>query len=328
MFVPRTVKRTALIEVYAKKCQLWLAYRISKAALLLFRGSFRALPIRLFRLMVGSVTGVIITVFLSRRRIMENVNKALGETCSVATKKGLAKGVKFNIGRNLQDCILQWLDPRYVIEHVTVAGIENLEAALARKKGVIALGAHLGNYVLVGARLGIEGFPFHTLFRVPSDKRVEEMIHQIVGSFHQNIIPSHPRKVAVTRILSALKENEIVFMLADNLKKGRIPTSLFGQTVFSPRGPVSLALRSGAAVLPVYLVRNYQGGLDLVIAREIPMMRNGNLAADIVRNTDSTMVYLEDLIRSYPDQWTWLTVRMGGRRQTFAPCEGALRRFY
>ena len=170
MFVPRTVKRTALIEVYAKKCQLWLAYRISKAALLLFRGSFRALPIRLFRLMVGSVTGVIITVFLSRRRIMENVNKALGETCSVATKKGLAKGVKFNIGRNLQDCILQWLDPRYVIEHVTVAGIENLEAALARKKGVIALGAHLGNYVLVGARLGIEGFPFHTLFRVPSDK--------------------------------------------------------------------------------------------------------------------------------------------------------------
>jgi len=117
-------------------------------------------------------------------------------------------------------------------------------------------------------------------------------------------------------------------MLADNLKKGKIPTSLFGQTVFSPRGPVSLALRSGAAVLPVYLIRNYQGGLDLVIAQEIPMMRNGNLAADIVRNTDSTMVYLEDLIRSYPDQWTWLTVRMGGRRQTFAPCEGALRRFY
>jgi len=115
---------------------------------------------------------------------MKNVNKVLGEICSVATKKGLAKGVQFNTSRNLQDCILQWLDPRYVIEHVTVTGIENLKAALARKKGVIALGAHLGNYVLVGARLGIEGYPFHTLFRVPSDKRVEEMIYQIVGSFH------------------------------------------------------------------------------------------------------------------------------------------------
>jgi len=299
--------------------QLWLAYRISKAALLLFRGSFRALPIRLFRLMVGSVTGVIITVFLSRRRIMENVNKALGETCSVATKEGLAKGVQFNIGRNLQDCILQWLDPEYVIEHVTLTGIENLEAALARKKGVIALGAHLGNYVLVGARLGIEGYPFHTLFRVPSDKRVQEMIHQIVISFHQNIIPSQPRRVAVTRILSALKENEIVFILSDNLKKGKIPTSLFGQTVFSPRGPVSLALRSGAVVLPIYLIRNYQGGLDLNIGQEIPMTRNGSLPADIVINTDSTMVYLEDLIRRYPDQWSWLTVRMQGRRQDVDP---------
>ena len=319
MFVPRTVKRTAQIEVYAKKCQLWLAYRISKAALLLFRGSFRALPIRLFRLMVGSVTGVIITVFLSRRRIMKNLNKALGETCSVATKKGLAKGVQFNIARNLQDCILQWLDPKYVIERVTLTGIENLEAALARGKGVIALGAHLGNYVLVGARLGIEGYPFHTLFRLPSDKGVQKIIHKIVVSFHQNIIPSQPRRVAVTRILSALKENEIVFILADNLKKGKIPTSLFGQTVFSPRGPVSLALRSGAAVLPVYLIRNYQGGLDLIIGQEIPMKRNGSLPADIVTNTDSNMVYLEDLIRRYPDQWSWLTVRMRGRRQAIAP---------
>jgi len=323
-----TVKWTAHVSAYAKKTQLWLVYRISKAALVLFRGSFRALPIRLFRLMMGSVTGVIITVFLSRRRIMKNVNKALGEICSVATKKGLAKGVQFNISRNLQDCILQWLDPRYVIEHVTVTGIENLEAALARKKGVIALGAHLGNYVLVGARLGIEGYPFHTLFRVPSDKRVQEMIHQLVVSFHQNIIPSHPRRVAVTRILSALKDNEIVFILADNLKRGKIPTSLFGQTVLSPRGPVSLALRSGAAVLPVYMIRNYQGVLDLIIGQEIPMTRNGSLPADIVRNTDRTMVYLEDLIRSYPDQWSWLTVRMRGRRQVVAPREGALRRFY
>ncbi len=311
--------RTALVRLYTKKFQMWLVYRVSKAALVLFRGSFRALPIRLFRLMMGSVTGVIISVFLSRRRIMENVNKALGGTCSVATKEGLAKGVQFNIGRNLQDCILQWLDPRYVIEHVTVTGIENLEAALARGKGVIALGAHLGNYVLVGARLGIEGYPFHTLFRVPSDKRVEQMIYQIAGSFHQNIIPSQPRRVAVTRILSALKENEIVFILSDNLKKGKIPTSLFGQTVFSPRGPVSLALRSGAVVLPIYLIRNYQGGLDLNIGQEIPMTRNGSLPADIARNTDRTMVYLEDFIRSYPDQWSWLTVRMRGRSQVVAP---------
>ncbi len=205
--------------------------------------------------------------------------------------------------------------------------MENLQAALSRGKGVIALGAHLGNYVLVGARLGLEGYRFHTLFRFLSDKRVQAIINRNVNSFHQDLIPSLPRRNAVTRILSALKENDIVFILADSLKKGRIPTSLFGQTVLSPRGPVSLALRSGAAVLPVYLIRNYQGGLDLIIGQEIPMTRNGSLQADIVRNTDRIMVYLEDLIRSYPDQWSWLTVRMRGRRQTFAPSEGALRRF-
>ena len=314
-----TLMRTAPVKVYAKKFQMWLAYRMAEGVLFLFRKSFKALPVGMFRLVTGSVAGTLISIFLSRRKIIKNLDKVLGETYSPATKKGLARGVQWNIGRNAQDCIFQWLDPRYVFENVTVTGIENLEAGLAKGKGVIALGAHLGNYVLVGARLGLEGYRFHTLFRVLSDKRVQDIIDRNVNSFHQNIIPSLPRRAAVTRVLSALKNNDIVFILADNLKKGKIPTSLFGQTVFSPRGPVSLALRSGAVVLPIYLIRNYQGGLDLIIGQEIPMTRNGSLTADIARNTDRTMVYLEDLIRCYPDQWSWLTVRMRGRKQAITP---------
>ena len=60
----------------------------------------------------------------------------------------------------------------------------------------------------------------------------------------------------------------------------------------------------------MYLVRNYQGGLDLVIEPEIPMIRNGSLAEDITQNTQHIVRYLENLIRRYPDQWNWLTVRM------------------
>jgi KDO2-lipid IV(A) lauroyltransferase len=310
---------TAPVKVYAKKFQMWLAYRMAEGVLFLFRKGFKALPVGLFRLVTGSVAGTLISIFLSRRRIIKNLDIALGETHSPATKKGIAKGVKLNTRRNIQDCIFQWLYPRYVFEQVTITGMENLQVALSRRKGVIALGAHLGNYVLVGARLGLEGYRFHTLIRIPSDKRVQDIIKLNVNSFHQNLIPSLPRRIAVARVLSALKDNDIVFILADNLKKGKIPTSLFGQTVFSPRGPVSLALRSGAVVLPIYLVRNYQGGHDLIIDQEIPMTRNGSLPVDIAKNTHRTMVYLEDLIRRYPDQWSWLTVRMRGRRQVVAP---------
>ena len=40
------------------------------------------------------------------------------------------------------------------------------------------------------------------------------------------------------------------------------------------------------------------------------MRRNLALAKDIAANTQRVVLYLELLIRSYPDQWNWLTVRM------------------
>lgn len=116
--------------------------------------------------------------------------------------------------------------------------------------------------------------------------------------------------MAVKRILHVLRKNEIVFILADNLKRGKVDSRLFGQRVCSARGPVSLALRSGAPVVPVYVVRTYEGKLHLIIEPEMTLTRNGSLSADIANNTQRVVGYLENLIRRYPDQWNWLTIRM------------------
>ena len=62
--------------------------------------------------------------------------------------------------------------------------------------------------------------------------------------------------------------------------------------------------------MPMYLVRQYHGAMELVIEPEVEMVRNGALANDIAENTQRVVLYLESLIRRYPDQWNWLTVRM------------------
>lgn len=308
-------KRRGRLKSYFKTVSLWSACRLIEAALAFFRGTFQLLPTRLFQLISGALFRCMMRFLLPRRRLVRNLNRAFGETYSPATKDGIARGVQFHFARSIQDCILQWLQPGYVNQLVSITGRENLEAALAKGKGVIALGAHIGNFALVGTRLGASGYPFNTLFRVPDYQGFKTLIEQYVVFFHQKLIPSRPRRSAVKKVLGVLEKNEIVFILADNLKKGRIETSLFGLKVLTPRGPVSLALRSGAAVLPVHLIRNYQGELELVIGSEIPMARNGSLPADIARNTDSTMAHLEKLIRSYPDQWNWLTIRMRRSKQ-------------
>ncbi len=284
--------------------------RICEACFLFFYGMQRRLPGWLFRKLSRPFLRLFIRLAIPRKRVIRNLSAAFGDSYTAPTKERIAKGVQEHFLQNLVDCFWQLSDAQHARKAIEIRGAENLQTSLAKGKGVIALGAQIGNFVLVGTRLGIEGYRFHTLFRMPANARIERLIAKFLPRYHQSVISAAAKRTAVTEILDALKRNEIAHILGDNLKKGRIDASLFGQRVPSPRGPISLALRSAAPVVPMYLVRNYQGEMNLVIEPEIEMIRDGNLSEDIERNTRQMVFFLESLIRKYPDQWNWLTVRL------------------
>lgn len=288
----------------------WLLLRLLEGVFFTCLFFLRTLPASLFRRLAAPSLKLLVAVLIPRRRIVRNLTAAFGKSYSPPTKAGLARGVQENFTTGLIDCFLQIADPGRARRKIAIEGRENLDAALARGSGVIALGAHIGNFVLVGTRLGIEGYPVSTLFRMPDDGRLRALIARHLPAFHQSVIPSRPRRAAIRGIFRALKQNETVFILGDNLKQGKVESSLFGQRVHTPRGPVSLALRTGAALVPMYLVRTYGGRLRLVIEPEMLLIRNGNVYEDVTGNTRRIVGYIEGLIGRYPDQWNWLTVRM------------------
>ncbi|HEY1375078.1 MAG TPA: hypothetical protein VGH50_21575 [Candidatus Binatia bacterium] len=287
-----------------------LAYRAIELLFVAFRFFIRCLPADTFRRLAAPAVGLVVRILIPRRRIVKNLHAAFGRSYSAATKAGLARGVQDNFARGVMDCFLQLADPERARRKIAIEGIEHLEAALAKGNGVIALGAHIGNFVLVGTRLGMESYSVSTLFRVPDDERLRALIERHLRFFHQQVIPSRPRRPAIRAMAEKLKRNEIVFILGDNLKQGKVEGSLFGRRVYTPRGPASLALRTGAALVPMYLVRNYNGKLTLMIEPELLLIRNGSVYEDVSGNTRRIVGYLERLIGRYPDQWNWLTVRM------------------
>lgn len=293
-----------------------LANRVCEAAFLFFHGLLRLLPVSWFRVMAFPFLRLFIKLAIPRKRVVRNLSAAFGDSYSTATKIGIAKGVQQHFTGNLLDCLSQLSDEDHTRRVTHIRGKEHLDRALRKGKGAIALGAHLGNFVLLGTRLGLEGYRCHTLFRFPKDARIDRLIAKFLPRYHQHVISAATKRTAVTKILDALKKNEIVHILGDNLKKGRINASLFGQRVPSPRGPISLALRSGAPLVPMYLVRNYQGDMNLIIEPEMEMTRRGDLLDDIESNTRRMIFFLESLIRKYPDQWNWLTVRLWKQRPT------------
>jgi Kdo2-lipid IVA lauroyltransferase/acyltransferase len=287
-----------------------LANRACEMAFFFFYGLLRMLPTSLFRKMANPFLYVFIRFAIPKKRVIRNLSAAFGRSYSAATKEGLARGVQEHFFRNLFDCFQQLADDQHAMKIIHIQGQENLESALSKGRGVIAFGAHIGNFVLLGTRLGVEGYRVHTLFRIPNDKRIQKLIATFLPRYQQSVISSLPRRSAVVKLLDALKRNEIVHVLGDNLKKGRIDARLFGQKVLAPRGPVSLALRSEAPLVPMYLVRHYSGRMNLIIEPEIELIRSGYLGEDIANNTRRVVLFLESLIRKYPDQWNWLTVRL------------------
>lgn len=287
-----------------------ILYRICIALFFIFYSSLRLFRPAVFRWVSRPLLGLFVLVAIPRKRVLRNLIAAFGKCYSDATKSGLARGVQDHFRKNLLDCFLQMLDPEHARRSISVIGLEHLESALKKGNGAIALGAHIGNFVLAGTRIGLEGHAVHTVFRIPRDRAVKRVIERYLPRYHQSVIPSLTKRIAVKKILEALRKNEIVHILGDNLKKGTVDAQLFGHRVFSSRGPVSLALRSGAPLVPVYLIRNYHGRMQLVIEPAIEVTPTGNLAKDIAHHTRQVVSYLEALIRRYPDQWNWLTVRL------------------
>jgi KDO2-lipid IV(A) lauroyltransferase len=190
-----------------------------------------------------------------------------------------------------------------------IIGRECLDAALAKGNGVIVLSAHLGNFFLVGTRLAIEGYPVHVLVSPPRDPRFARLMDDLRLQARQRTIRARPRRVALKELNSVLRRNQIAIVIADEFRNGHgIPVPLFGGTANARRGPATIALRTGAAIVPALLVRRPDDGLKLIIEPEVELARTGKSKDDVRESTLRITRWLERTVSAYPDQWNWTNI--------------------
>jgi len=191
-----------------------------------------------------------------------------------------------------------------------IAGREHLDAALARGNGVIILSAHLGNFFLVGTRLAIEGYPIHVLVSPPRDPQFADLMDDVRLQVWQRTIRARPRRAALKELHTVLRRNEITVVIADEYKNGRgIPVPLFGGIVSARRGPATLALRTGAAIVPAFLVRRADDGLKLIIEPELELAQTDKSKDEVRERTLLITRWLERTVKAYPDQWNWTNIQ-------------------
>ena len=108
---------------------------------------------------------------------------------------------------------------------------------------------------------------------------------------------------ATGAVARALRANEVVCLLCDrDIQGGGVEVEFFGERTSLPAGPATLALRTGAPVLPcaVYFDGASHHG---VVRPPLAVEREGRLREDVRRITQDLAHELEGLIRRAPEQW-------------------------
>ena len=282
----------------------WFGFKIGCAAI-------RLCPGAVFRLADGLAKIGYYLFRGFRTRSIANIQLALGDRLSAREIDTVARQSLRNF---LRACVeigvaVESSDAKIKAD-IPVVGRKHLDAALAKGKGVLLLSAHLGNFFLVGCRIAVDGLPAFVLVNQPRDGRFADLMDEYRREARQNTIHARPRQRALREITQVLRRNQIAVVIADEYRSGSgIEVCLFGKTVIARRGPVSLALRTGAAVVPACMVRQADDSLRLVIEPELELKRDERDAESIRENTVRITRWLERTVRSYPEQWNWMNLR-------------------
>jgi Kdo2-lipid IVA lauroyltransferase/acyltransferase len=265
------------------------------------------LPLPVLRAM-GRGLGIGAFHTMRRYRVvaLDNLRRAFGEEWTEAQIQATARESFRNLGVTLVEFLLRQprIKPEEVLAEVEFAGKEHYEAAFARGKGILLITAHYGNWEMMGPRLAREGYQVNAISRVADDPGTEQMIESIRTRCGTKQIP---RRKAAREGLAALRRNEILAILLDqNTAEGGVFVPFFGHPASTAAGPAVFALKTGAALVPTFCLRNADGTHTIIAREPIYPESTGDRAEDILRLTAELTLTIEKQIRSRPDLWFWL----------------------
>lgn len=203
----------------------------------------------------------------------------------------------------LEGARIPGLSPSVIDARMTVErGWDAFVDAMAAGTGVIMALPHIGSWEWGGAWLAQRGYPMMAVAEILEPPELYDWFVAERERMGLTIVPLGPSAGGV--LMRTLRAGGLVGLLCDrDVGGGGVEVEFFGERTTLPAGPATLALRTGAALIPTAVYsgpgRHHTG----VLLDPIPTERHGGLREDVTRVTQEVARALETLIRRAPEQW-------------------------
>jgi len=195
-----------------------------------------------------------------------------------------------------------------VLTNLHVEGKEILIEALARKKGIVLISAHLGNYEMAWQFVPCcFGQSITGVAKKLRNVHIDRLFHSIRTRFGNRIIY---KKGALPEMMQTLRQGEIVAILMDISRRFEgEKVNFFGHWATATPAAALLALRCKSPIIPAFCHRDTKGRLIVQIEPPVEIQRTKDLRVDLKINTQLITDRVERAIRNYPEQWNWMLKR-------------------
>jgi KDO2-lipid IV(A) lauroyltransferase len=138
-------------------------------------------------------------------------------------------------------------------------GLSYLDEALDKGEGVILLTGHLGNWELGGLALGLKGYAVSAVAMDHKNSRINQFFITLRESKGVKVIPLGK---AGRECIRVLRSNRVLALLGDRIfdpSEKKVRVSFFEGAMDVPRGPAYLAYKTGAVVVPTFIIMEEPG---------------------------------------------------------------------
>lgn len=203
------------------------------------------------------------------------------------------------------------LNPALIERMVALEGREHLDRALAAGRGVLLFQAHFGAFQMTMPAIGYRGYRMNqisasaALWKNSGGSDAPERMHTIKADYEERLPVRHISVASSMRpVFRALERNEIVGITVDG-GGGRKTLQLpfLGRIANFQTGPADLAVRTGAAIVPAFIVT--EPGLRHRLTLHPPLRVDPDAGPDASRRAilGQFALLLEQCVRAHPDHY-------------------------